>query len=1385
MSKASIKRRGSASGSITAEPVLAISSSQMYLQNATLSNKSIQSQHSEMPAINENDTAVIEEVQEDELKEKPSGTSVTVLLDTTELNDEALNIELPEVPESIFPWKDNFFEKIEARSMTMQENVINKFLLKKELDKKMDKKIVLDDLAKDWLNVDKMTLDSQAYLLEKLLPTLIPGIEKMLMEVEKRKLLHSKGGKQFDPINYLGEYLMRNNPNYQKDLPESGYLKAMKQVTKDMKTEIPDTPFHRVFKMKKEVKEKQDQRESIDKIKSRVNKMRKEALSLQFQEWLLDADKKIPLPVIQSAVWSFQDTEAGQKAEIFYHPLEVEASMKDKRDEEGFIEEIIPYVKDLTSQDFTDFLKHLCQCADDFWETVTHDKWKQRFLNLFLSCDVGKVGFLDRERTLTLMENFYDKNPKMVKRLFHNPRYWPFVQFEDIEPAEFWGDLEDERSPFEESEQISEGEMKKHIFLTDEEEVISGRSSDQMQIKKRLSQDEQERPTGSYSSRGSVEKQRSSIEEKMGSRTEGRNASDGLAEQSASATEKKSSISMQETGEEQEGPSKMSQESSTSTKEQGQPPTEKKALIEGTRSNSLDEGIIFQQKTSQNHSTDFTEEEGEGQSKDSKLSSDKNLTETGDKSAVCGEPRSQLIEGKPWSGELVTSDLSKKYMKYGENQKAFLDDHRFSDLHSIIGRIRKHQESKMRSPFNSNYLTVTQFVQILETFMGARVPAGVMKKFLTFFKKNYVETHEEKMNHLEKIQQDAMAMRRKILLEALFQKWDNEGSGFLELHEIDKLLFSYKEGMEKISMMKAKLHIKLPTPHPGNEVRLNVDHFRNYIELVVAELTGNENEVFDNVVEYLMMSLKRTQAEQLRSVARRKWLHQIQRAAETSGVCLEPVYSAVFKALTEDAEAHGNNKKISAHVSLLEENKLMPQRGNVLLRNVACTAHDAPFVLKEVLYRDMKGISFSVVDQGQPIHVPQVEKHGNIHFWNTSRPAKEQRGSFLALPLMDAYKRTFGVLGIDTLQDPFKKNIFARHEISFYQGVTNTLSIAYHYVHSQEHILHVIAVAAGWLCVVAPNITNIITFLVEPGPDEDSDYILRKMMYLDNNGHMEIFSSPVPLCRKENLFRDYIFRCIDTSEVIFTSALGIHHIVVPIRDRKGKALGLLDISIAEQKMLLSQEYKDLQKMLKIVQAACNEILGEYLGEIKKRYILELEFKGEVQRIGVLFFRIMLTEVQERICELNSQAFIDLKNYYDQVLPNDFLLTENDNYRPPTLVHDIIKAVVLIIHPKLKNTELVEEWDQCKEHITNELISRLCTFDPTAEHVKVDSDLISKYIKGNSRKSVWLTRSVAIEYLYHWALTCLCLIKLKHKMENKYTPPLPRGKMSQNRMLVKF
>lgn len=73
-------------------------------------------------------------------------------------------------------------------------------------------------------------------------------------------------------------------------------------------------------------------------------------------------------------------------------------------------------------------------------------------------------------------------------------------------------------------------------------------------------------------------------------------------------------------------------------------------------------------------------------------------------------------------------------------------------------------------------------------------------------------------------------------------------------------------------------------------------------------------------------------------------------------------------------------------------------------------------------------------------------------------------------------------------------------------------------------------------------------------------------------------------------FRDYLFKCTDCSEVVHSSVCGEQHIAVPLRDLSGRALGLFDISIGHHQALPPHERKDLQRMLKMAQAACSEIL---------------------------------------------------------------------------------------------------------------------------------------------------------------------------------------------------
>lgn len=50
-------------------------------------------------------------------------------------------------------------------------------------------------------------------------------------------------------------------------------------------------------------------------------------------------------------------------------------------------------------------------------------------------------------------------------------------------------------------------------------------------------------------------------------------------------------------------------------------------------------------------------------------------------------------------------------------------------------------------------------------------------------------------------------------------------------------------------------------------------------------------------------------------------------------------------------------------------------------------------------------------------------------------------------------------------------------------------------------------------------------------------------------------------------------------------------------------MGVLDVNIGRSRMLVYQEYKDLQKMMKMIQNVSYEILGEVSGEIEKQMVL--------------------------------------------------------------------------------------------------------------------------------------------------------------------------------------
>ena len=196
-------------------------------------------------------------------------------------------------------WRESQERKINKRLVVLKTEKKKRDAESKEIARVIARTIPFDLLAKEWLNDNDITADVRMYLIDNLMPTLILGVEKLLTEVGKRNLADSEGFcPDFNPINYLGQYLMRNNPKYSNFAEASPYAKGLLKVMDDLKREVFAVEDNKLAKLKADARKRRMEREKEEKARNLENLRRSMALEEQFYEWTSGWQGVLPQSVV-------------------------------------------------------------------------------------------------------------------------------------------------------------------------------------------------------------------------------------------------------------------------------------------------------------------------------------------------------------------------------------------------------------------------------------------------------------------------------------------------------------------------------------------------------------------------------------------------------------------------------------------------------------------------------------------------------------------------------------------------------------------------------------------------------------------------------------------------------------------------------------------------------------------------------------------------------------------------------------------------------------------------------------------------------------------------------------------------------------------------------
>ncbi len=174
-------------------------------------------------------------------------------------------------------------------------------------------KIPLETLATEWLSTLDIDLNAKRFLVDSLLPTLVIGLEKLLNEVTLRDLASTTEEQDdFNPINYLAQFLMRNNPLYSRQNWDHAYSKAMRQTTEDIEKLLGSLENKKLEELREKSRHRCHEQELKVAKKMEEDSRKVQKLKGSYSKWLSPGESAPPLSEVGLFSFSFFN---------FFYPL--------------------------------------------------------------------------------------------------------------------------------------------------------------------------------------------------------------------------------------------------------------------------------------------------------------------------------------------------------------------------------------------------------------------------------------------------------------------------------------------------------------------------------------------------------------------------------------------------------------------------------------------------------------------------------------------------------------------------------------------------------------------------------------------------------------------------------------------------------------------------------------------------------------------------------------------------------------------------------------------------------------------------------------------------------------------------------------------------------